>query len=328
MDRRAFIGFAAGGLVAIPLNAPAQQPAMPVIGYLGISTPELYADRLRSFRQGLNETGYVEGRNVAIEFRWADNHMGRLPDMVADLVRRQVAVIAAAGITAGARAAQAATTTIPIVFTTGSDPVQLGLVASMNKPGGNLTGVSLLNVEVIAKRVEVLHELLPAAARFGLLVRPADPIVSEVETSTMMTASRKFGLQVYVLNASTKEEIDSAFATFGQRGVTALVISSDGFFFDHREQIVALAARHSIPAIHDRREFAAAGGLISYGASILDAHRQLGVYTGLILSGKKPADLPVVQPTKFDLVINQKAAKGLGITIPQALLLRADEVIQ
>jgi ABC-type uncharacterized transport system substrate-binding protein len=326
MQRRKFITLL-GGATTWPMATHAQQSGMPVIGYLGVSSPDLYADRLRAFRQGLNETGYVEGRNVAIEFRWADSRLDRLPAMVGDLVHRQVAVIVAAGTADGARAARAATTTIPIVFSIGADPVEIGLVASLNRPGGNLTGVTVLNVEVVSKRVELLHMLLPAAVRFAALVNPANPVSDSVATN-MDAAARKLGLQMNVLNASSSSEIDTAFATLVQRGATALVMSGDQLMFSRREQIVALAARHSIPTIYDRREFAAAGGLMSYGASILDAHRQIGVYTGRILKGQKPADLPVMQSTKFELVINLKTAKALGLEVPPTLLARADEVIE
>ena len=328
MQRREFITILGGAAVAWPFVARAQHQAMPVIGYLGVSSPDLYADRLSAFRQGLKETGYVEGRNVSIEFRWAGSRLDHLPAMVADLVRRQVAVIAAAGTLEGARAAKAATTTIPIVFSIGSDPVENGLVASLNRPGGNLTGVTLLNVEIVSKRVELLHALLPAALRFAVLVNPANAIISADEVTNMHAAARKLGLQLKVLNASTSGEIDTAFATLAQQDATALVISSDQFMYSHREQIIALAEHYSIPTIYDRREFAAAGGLVSYGSSVLDAHRQIGIYTGRILKGEKPADLPVMQATKFELIINLKAAKALGLTVPTGLVNAADEVIE
>jgi putative tryptophan/tyrosine transport system substrate-binding protein len=327
MKRRDFISLV-GSAVAWPVAVRAQQPATPVIGYVGASSPDQYADRLRAFRQGLSETGFVDGRNVAIEFRWADDHQDRLPALMADLVRRQMAVIVTAGGTSPALAAKAATAAIPIVFALGTDPIASGLVASLNRPGGNLTGVTVLNVEVEPKRVELLHVLLPAVVRFALLVNPANPITSDAHVTNMQAAARKLGLQMNVLNASTSSEIDAAFATLAQRGSTALVMSGDQFMVSQREQIVALAARHSIPTIYDRREFAMAGGLMSYGASVLDAHRQIGVYTGRILKGEKPGDLPVMQSTKFDLIINLKTAKALGIDIPPQLLARADEVIE
>ncbi len=329
MQRREFITLLAG-MVAWPLAAQAQtqQPAMPVIGYLGSSSPDLYADRLRAFRQGLNETGYVESRNVAIEFRWAEGRFDRMPAMLADLVHRRVAVIVVAGSTPGALAAKTATAAIPIVFSVGGDPIQEGLVVSLNRPGGNLTGVTIMNVELMPKRLELLHAIVPTATIVGLLVNPTSPNIAESETRNAQAASRVLGLQLHVLNASTANEIDMAIATFAQRGAGALLIGGDVFFAGQRKQIVALAARHSIPAIYDRREFAAAGGLISYGTSLLDAHRQVGVYTGRILKGEKPADLPVLQPTKFELVINLKTARTLGLTIPPTLLATADKVIE
>jgi putative tryptophan/tyrosine transport system substrate-binding protein len=325
--RREFIALV-GGAATWLSAARAQQPALPVIGYLGNSSFDLYKDRLVAFRQGLNETGYVEGRNVSIEFRWAEDHNDRWPALMEDLLGQQVAVIAVAGSTAGAHAAKAATTTIPIVFSIGGDPIQLGLVASLNRPGGNLTGVTVLNVEVGPKRLELLRELLPAAPRFAVLVNPTNPIQTESETRNIQVAARTLGLQVHVLNASNTSEIDTAFATLDQQGATALVLGADGFFLGWRQHIVALAARYSIPTIYDRRDFAAAGGLMSYGTSITDAHRHVGRYTGRILNGEKPADLPVMQSVKFELVINLKTAKALGITVPPSLLARADEVIE
>jgi ABC-type uncharacterized transport system substrate-binding protein len=327
MQRREFITLLVG-VAAWPLAAQAQQLAVPVIGYLGSSSPDLYADRLRAFRQGLNETGYVESRNVAIEFRWAEGHFDRMPAMLADLVRRRVAVIVVAGSTPGALAAKAATAAIPIVFSVGGDPIQEGLVVSLNRPGGNLTGVTVMNVEVMPKRLELLHAIVPTTTIVGLLVNPTSPNIAESETRNAQAASRILGLQLHVLNASTANEIDTALATLAQRGAGALLIGGDVFFAGQREQIVALAARHSIPAIYDRREFAAAGGLMSYGTSLLNAHRQVGVYTGRILKGEKPADLPVLQPTKFELVINLKTARALGLTVPPTLLATADEVIE
>ena len=328
MQRRAFITLFGGAAVAWPLAAHAQQPAMPVVGFLGSTSPDLYADRLRLFRQGLNETGYVEGRNVAFEFRWADGRYDRLPDLVADLVHRRVTVIVAAGTTSGALAAKAATATIPIVFSAGGDPVQLGLVASLNRPGGNVTGMTIWNVELMPKRQELIRELVPSATNMALLTNPTNPTSADAETKHAQAAARGLGLKLHVLNASTESEIDAVLATLGQRGINALLIGSDVFFFDHRGQIVALAASHSIPTIYDRREFAAAGGLISYGASILDAYRQVGVYVGRILKGERPADLPVMLPTKFELSINLKTAKTLGLSVPSTLIGRADEVFE
>jgi putative ABC transport system substrate-binding protein len=326
MKRREFITLI-GGAAAWPLAASAQRPSIPVIGFLGSTSPDLYADRLHVFLQGLNETGYVEGRNVAIEFRWAEGHYDRLSDLVADLVRRQVTVIVAAGTTSGALAAKAATATIPIVFSTSGDPVQQGLVASLNRPGGNLTGMTLWNMELVPKRLELLHEFVPTATNIALLTNPTS-VTTEAETKYFQTASRTLGLQLHVLKASTESEIDAALATLAQRRFSAILIGSDVFFFDHHKQIVALAARHSIPAIYDRREFATAGGLMSYGASILDLYHQVGIYTGQILKGAKPSDLPVRRPTKLRFVLNLKTVKALGLTVPWPLLARADEVIE
>jgi putative ABC transport system substrate-binding protein len=327
VNRRELITLLGGAAAAWPLAVRAQRPSIPVIGFLGSTSPDLYADRLHVFRQGLNETGYVEGRNVAIEFRWAEGHYDRLSDMVADLVRRQVTVIVAAGTTSGVLAAKAATATIPIVFSTGGDPVQLGLVASLNRPGGNLTGMTLWNMELVPKRLELLHEFVPTAANIALLTNPTS-VSTEAETKYVQAASRTLGLQLHVLNASTESEIDAALATLAQRRFSAILIGSDVFFFDHRKQIVALAARHSIPAIYDRREFATAGGLMSYGASILNLYHQVGLYVGRILKGEKPVDLPVMLPTKFELAINLKTARALGLEVPPTLLARADEVIE
>jgi putative tryptophan/tyrosine transport system substrate-binding protein len=327
VKRREFITLLGGAAAAWPFATRAQQP-MPVVGYLGASSPDLYADRLRVFRQGLNERGYVEGRNVAIEFRWAESQFDRLPALVADLIRRQVAVIAMAGSTSGAFAAKAATATIPIVFSIAGDPVQLGLVASLNRPGGNLTGITLWNAELVPKRLELLHELIPTATNIALLVNPTSPIVAEAEATYAQAASRTLGLQLQVLNASTKSEIDMALAPLAQRGTTALLVGADTVFFENREHIAALARHHSIPAIYDRREYAMAGGLMSYGGSILDVHHQVGIYVGRILNGEKPTDLPVMRPAKYRLDINLKTAKALGLEIPLPLLARADEVIE
>ncbi len=328
MQRREFITLLGGATAAWPLAARAQQPAMPVIGYLGGTSPDPYADRLRAFRQGLRETGYVEGRNVAIEYLWAEGHFDRQPAMLANLVRRQVAVIAIAGTTTGALAAKAATATIPIVFSIGGDPVQLGLVASLSRPGGNVTGMTVWNAELVPKRLELLHELIPTATNIALLVNPTSPNVAEAETRYAQAGSRTLGLQLHVLNASTESEIDTTLATLAQRGANALLIGTDLVFFDHRKHIVALAAHHSIPAIYDRREYATVGGLMSYGASIFDVHRHVGVYVGRILKGEKPADLPVMLPTIFQFVINLKTAKALGVGVSLPLLGRADEVIE
>jgi putative ABC transport system substrate-binding protein len=326
VDRRAFIGTLAGGLLSVPLAARAQQPALPVIGFLNGASSELSAHYVRPFRQGLSETGYVEGRNVAIEFRWANGQYDRLPALAADLVRRQVTVIAATSTPTGLPA-KAATTTIPIVFVTGSDPVELGLVASMNRPGGNLTGVTTLAVELGQKRVELLHELVPKATLIAVLVNPTGPNLEAVSRD-LRAAARTLGLPIHVLHASTERDFDTVFATLVQLRAGALVIGTDTFFNSRSAQLAALTVRHAVPAIYQYREFAAAGGLMSYAGSITDAYRLAGVYTGRVLKGEKPADLPVQRSTKAELFINLKTAKKLGITIPQSILLRAEEVIE
>jgi putative tryptophan/tyrosine transport system substrate-binding protein len=323
MIRREFIALAGGAAVAWPLAARAQQP-MPVIGYLGSGPPE--PDRVTAFRQGLNETGYVEGQNVAIEYLWAQGQYDRLPALVADLVRRQVTVIVAAGVPT-ALAAKAATATIPIVFTLGVDPVQAGLVASLNRPGGNITGVVLL-AEVAAKRLDLLHELVPTSPVVALLINPTNPANAEVQTRSLQDAARSLGPQLHVLRASTVSEIDAAFGTLVELRAGALVVAGDPFLTNRRAQIVALAARYAVPAIYAWREFAEAGGLMSYGPDLADSSRLAGVYTGKILKGAKPADLPVEQAVKIQLVINLKTAKTLGLTVPLPLLGRADEVIE
>jgi len=327
MDRRTFIGSVAIGLLVVPVVARAQQPAMPVIGFLGSASPAQSSPFVAAYRKGLNEAGYIEGKNVAIEFRWAEGQYDRLPALAAELVRRQVAVLVATGGPGAALAAKAATSTIPIVFTTGSDPVQFGLVASLGHPGGNATGVTIFTVDLVAKRMELLRELVPKANVIAFISNPNTPY-AESEAGKAQEAARSFGQQLHVVRAGTVQEIDAAFATLVQLRAGGLLIGTDPFFSSRREQFVALAARHAVPAIFDLREFATAGGLLSYGASITEAYRQAGIYTGKILSGAKAADLPVLQPTKFELVINLKTAKTLGLVIPQSLLLRADEVIQ
>jgi putative ABC transport system substrate-binding protein len=297
---------------------------MPVIGFLNSASPDPYAYLVRAFRQGLSETGYGEGSNVVIEYRWAEGQYDRLPALADDLVRRQVSVIAATS-TPAALTAKAATTTVPIVFSTGSDPVKLGLVGSLSLPGGNVTGVTQLNVEVGPKRLELARELLPAATVVALLVNPTNPIA---ETLDLRAAARTLGLQLHVLRASTEGEIDDAFAILVRLRAGALVIGSDVFFNTRSEQLAALAVRHAVPAIFHLREFVAAGGLMSYGGSLRDSYRGAGGYTGRILKGDKPADLPVQQSTKVELIINLKTANALGLTIPLPLLARADEVIE
>jgi putative ABC transport system substrate-binding protein len=325
MKRRAFITLV-GGAAAWPLAARAQQSAMPVIGFLEAKSADTSAHFVAAFRQGLKEAGFVEGQSVAVEFRWTEGHFDRLPEMAADLVRRRVAVIVAISPNA-ALAAKAATTTIPIVFQTGSDPVQAGLVTSLSRPGGNLTGVSRLATELMPKLLEALREAVPNP-EVALLVNPASFDV-EGKTREMQDAALALGLpRLHVLNASTEREIDAAFATLRQLQANALVIGQDVYFNSRIEQLAAQALSHSVPAIYSLPEFAAAGGLMSYGASLADQYRQVGVYTGRILKGEKPADLPVQQATKVELVINMKTAKALGLTVPLALLARADEVIE
>jgi putative tryptophan/tyrosine transport system substrate-binding protein len=319
---------ALGSAVAWPLAARAQQPAMPVIGFLGAESPDLVASRLRAFRQGLSETGAVEGRNVAIEYRWAEGHNDRLRALAADLVSRQVTVIAVPGSTPAALAAKAATTAIPIVFGVAVDPVAAGLVASLARPGGNLTGVTTLNLEVVPKRVELLHELIPTATAVALLVNPTSPTLAETSTRNAQMAARTLGLELDILHASTESDFDAVFATLVQRPAGGLVIAPDAFFNSHLEQLAALALRHTMPAFFQFREFAAAGGLMSYGGDITDTYRQAGIYSGRILKGEKPADLPVQQSTEVELIINMRTAKQLGLTVPIQLLGRADEIIE
>ena len=327
IGRRQLIAALGGAAATWPLAARAQQPAMPVIGFLSSALPDRDAGRLRAFRQGLAETGYVEGRNVAIEYRWAEEQNDRLPALAADLIRRQVAVIATAGDVLGAVAAKAATTTIPIVFTTGRDPVEIGLVPSLNRPGGNLTGVATLGAELEPKRVELLHEAIPAATIVGALVNPASRN-AEFLSRDLRAAARILGLELHVLNAVTEGDFDSVFADLVRLRAGGLVIATDALFISRSEQVAALALRHAVPAIFQFRAFAAAGGLMSYGGSLADLYHRSGVYTGRVLNGEKPGDLPVQQSTKAELIINLKTAKALGITFPLPLLGRADEVIE
>ena len=322
--RREFIA-GLGSVAAWPVVARAQQAGMPVIGFLDPTSPDGLQDQLRAFRQGLKEAGYVEGENVAISFRWAENQIDRLPELTAELVRRQVAVIAA--VSNAAFVAKEATRTIPIVFIVADDPTRLGLVASLPRPGGNLTGINFLNAKLTAKRLELLHELVPAATRVAVLVRPTDSSM-ETPLRDMDLAARALGLQVRVFNASNSREIDTAFETFARERPDALFVSPHPFFLSRRIQLTHLATRHVIPAAYALRDYVEAGGLMSYGASLTDAYRQIGVYAGRILRGAKPADLPVVQASKFELVINAQAARTLGITVPPTLLARADEVIE
>jgi ABC-type uncharacterized transport system substrate-binding protein len=316
-----------GGTVAWPLAAPAQQPRMPVIGFLGSDSPDLYADRLRAFNQGLKEAGYAEGQNLAIEYRWAYGRNELLPALAADLVARQPAAIAAST-TPSVLALKAATTTIPIVFFIAGDPVALGLVANLSRPGGNLTGTTTLTLDVASKWLELLHELAPTATGFALLVNPTSPALAEVQSRDLQAVARTLGLRLHLLEASTDRDFEEVFARLMQLRAAGLVISSDSFFFTRSEQLAALAARYGVPAVFGFREFATAGGLLSYGGSITDAHRWTGFYTGRVLNGEKPAALPVQQSTKIELVINLKTAKSLGLTVPLPLLGRADEVIE
>src|SRR5262249_25168638 len=327
VNRRDFITLLGGATAAWPLAVRAQQP-MPVVGYIGTGSRESDAFRLPSFHQGLNETGYVEGRNVAIEYRWAEGHNDRLPSLAADLVHRQVAVIAVPASTPGVLAAKAATTAIPIVFYIGLDPVELGLVASLHRPGGNVTGVTGWNVTVGPKRLELLHEVVPTAKVIGLLVNPTSPELADADSKEQRAAAQTLGLKLDFLDASTEHDLDTVFASLVERGIGGLVIGTDSFFNTRKEEIAALSVHHRVPTIHQYREFAAAGGLMSYGTETSDLSRQVGVYTGRILKGENPADMPVQQATRVELTINLKTAKALGITFPLSLLGRADEVIE
>jgi len=325
--RREFITVLGGAAAAWPLAARAQQPAMPVIGFLSGGSPETMTNQLTGFREGLRAAGYVEGRNVAIEYRWNHGHNDRLPALAADLVQHQVNVIAAGG-TPAALAAKAASSTIPIAFYVAADPVEVGLVASLNRPGGNLTGVTSLSGELGAKRLELLHELVPTATIIAALLNPTSPILAETLSRNLQIAARTLGLQLHLVHASTAGEFESAIASLLQARAGGLVIGTDAFFTAHSEQLAALTVRYAIPTIYQYRPFAAAGGFMSYGGDIADAYRQAGIYSGRILKGERPADLPVQQSTKAELIINLKTAKALGLTVPPSLLARADEVIE
>ena len=326
MKRREFIALLGGAAAAWPLGARGQQPAMPVIGFLNGASPDGYAPFVAAFRQGLNEAGYVDGQNATIEYRWAEDHYDRLPALVADLIQRKVTVIAATT-TPAALAAKAATSTIPIVFTTGGDPIKLGLVASLNRPGGNVTGVSNLLLELGSKQLGLLRELLPAITAITILVNP-NFAGTESQLGDVKGAARTLGLQLIALRAGNDQEIETAFATIAQQGERALVVGVDPSFLDRRDHIIALAARYAIPTIYPLRHFAVAGGLMSYGTDFADSYRQAGVYTGRIVRGEKPTDLPVQRATKFEFMINLKTAKALGLAVPNSMQLLADEVIE
>jgi putative tryptophan/tyrosine transport system substrate-binding protein len=328
MKRREFVAFIGGLAIGWPLGAHAQQSAIPVIGFFSGWSPGDSTEYLDYFRRGLAEIGFVEGRNVTIEYRWAEGHFDRLPALVADLVRRQVAVIAIPNTTASALAAKAATQIIPIVFSLGSDPVQVGLVASLNRPGGNVTGLTALQTAVVGKRVEILHQLLPAVTLIAFLVNPANRALADADTEEAQATARVLGVSLLVLNATNQSEIDAAFATLVRERAGALLTNSESYFMLRRDQLAALAAHHAVPTMYAYRENTMAGGLISYGANFLNNTRDLGLYTGRILKGEKPADLPVQESTKVELVINLKTAKALGLSIPLPLLGRADEVIE
>jgi putative ABC transport system substrate-binding protein len=328
MRRREFITLVGGTAVAWPLAARAQQAAVPVIGFLNSASLDTFSRHLRAFSEGLKDTGYVDGENVAIEYRWAEGQFDRLPALAGELVRRKVAVIVATGGPASALAAKAATTTIPVVFNVGEDPVRLGLVASLARPGGNVTGINFFIYELAAKRLALQRELVPAATRVAVLVNPANAAHTETLLRDVEAAARVIGLQIQIVNASTNREIDAAFAGLARERVDALFVFPDPFFISRRFQIVQLATRHAVPATYPARDFVEPGGLMSYGTDSADAWRQTGVYTGRVLRGVKPADLPVVQSSKFELVVNAQTARMLGLTVPPSLLSIADEVIE
>jgi putative ABC transport system substrate-binding protein len=328
MRRREFITLFGGAAATWPLAARAQQPAMPVIGFLGATSPEGYATFVAGFRLGLKEAGFVDTENVAIVYRWAEGQYDQLPALAADLVSHRVSVIVATGGLPSSLAAKQATETIPIVFTLGSDPIKFGLVSSLNRPSGNITGVTLFAYLLDAKRVELMHELVPGASVVALLVNPNSPAQAEAQYTDVAAAARKFGQQLIILRAGTVSEIDSAVATIAQTKSSVLLVSADPLFLSRRDQLVALVTRHAIPSIYEWRQFAEAGGLMSYGIDLVDAYRQAGIYVGKILRGAKPGDLPILQPTKFEFVINLKTAKVLGLTVPNTMLVAADQVIE
>jgi putative ABC transport system substrate-binding protein len=328
MHRRRAISLIGGTAALLPGLVRAQQTAMPVIGFLGGETSALWTDRVAAFRQGLAEAGYVEGQNVAMEYRWAEGHNNQLPTLAADLVRRQVSILVVLGGTASVLAAKAATATIPVVFRIAIDPVEAGIVASLNRPGGNLTGVTTMGADLGSKQLELLHEVAPAASVVALLVNPTNPAIARIQSKEVPVAAHKIGIDVHVLNASEEREFESIFAKIKELHAGGLVIGADTFLNARSDKLAALAVRDAIPTISPYQEFARAGGLMSYGASINGASRQAGVYTGRILKGEKPADLPIEQPTLFEFVINLKAAKSFGLSVAPTLLSRADEVIE
>jgi putative ABC transport system substrate-binding protein len=327
MRRREFVALTAGAAAGWPLMAVAQHPAIPVIGVLASASYDYRSHLAVAFRQSLNELGYIEGRTVAFEYRSAEGQYDRLPSLAAALVRDQVAIIATTGAPASALAARAATTTIPIVFVTGGDPIALGLVASINRPGGNVTGVNLFNVMLVPKQLELVRELVPKVDVIAALVNPSNPN-TQMEERELESAARALQLRIHMLRATTDQDFDAAFATIIDQGAGAVIVSYDGFFLSRRSQLIERAARHSLPAIYHWREFAEAGGLISYGTNLIDSSRQAGIYAAKILQGEKPATLPIWQPTTFELIINLKTARTLGLTVPPSLLVRADEVIE
>ncbi len=327
MERRDFIALIGAAAAVWPVTARAQQAAMPVVGYLDSRSPEAVADRLRGLRQGLKESGYIENENVTIAYRWAENQPDRLPELATDLVRRRVAVIATAGPPA-TFAAKAATSTIPILFLVGDDPARLGLVASLARPGGNITGINIFNAELAAKRLELLRELVPRATRVAVLVNPADVWLTEPQLAAVKAAAPQMGLQIQVLNADSRAEIDAAFETIGRERPDAIFVATSPFLNGRRVQLTQLAAFQRLPAIYAVRDYAEVGGLMSYGSDIVDGYRQIGLYAGRILKGATPSDLPVVQSSKFELVINTSTAKMLGLTVPDKLLVAADQVIE